>query len=1167
MKLKSIKLAGFKTFVDPTKIPLGSNLVAIVGPNGCGKSNIIDAIRWVMGESSAKQLRGEAVTDIIFNGSSVRKPVGHAAIELLFDNSTGSLGGEYAQYAEIAIRRQVSRDGQSNYYLNGTRCRRRDIIDIFLGTGLGPRSYAIIEQGTISKLIEAKPDDLRTHIEEAAGISKYKERRRETELRMQHTKDNLQRINDVRDEVGKQLERLQKQAKAAEQYKELKRQERLLKAKLLGKRWHLLAEELANHDQQIRQQELALEAEQTQYYQQEKQLIELQALHYTHAEQVTQLEQENYLKKSEINRLEQAIQHQQQRILQLSNDINQASQSLISLQNHKQEDEQQIEALTHQLIDIEPQLQQAKLNEAQLQTKLSEAEQAQQYRQSLWDSHVMETARHTQEAQTQQTKIQHIELTWQNNEPRITKFHEELGNMDDSVLQAQIMQLQQQKEEYVNKQQCLSNQMAHTQAQINEQHISYQQATKDLHTGQQVLQRLMAQHSALQTLQQEALGKKHNQVEQWLKEHRVQDTKRLAENIRVVEGWEKAVEIVLNQRLKAIGTHEIKTLTDSITQLEQGSITVIDLSFQANSTSKANLLISKIQSAWPITPLLAGIYIAESLALAWEQCETLAEHESIITQDGIWLGKGWLQIQHQMDTTTGILAREKELRQTLLEIETAQQSLTQFEQLSQTAQASLAELEYTREQIQQQISDDKSHTVQLTAQIQIKQAKLQQLQQRSKELTQEIAELQQQQNRLQLELQVVRKAWQIALENMAVYQQQQVDLKAAKEASAINYQAINQEVRKNHEQIQLLSSRCQTYTAQLDSKRQHLLRTESQLIQQQQRCELLQQQQLETEAPLIELNHDLQRNCQIQLNIAQRLAEARNSLQEIDKTIKIAEKNKFIIEQKLQKLRVKLEELKIHKQSFLVRKDTLVEQLSENGYQLMDILALLTENDNTNQFETEIHQLNQRLQRLGAINLAAIEEYQTEAERKQYLDTQYDDLVAALTALQEAIRKIDQETRHRFQETFMQINQGLQRLFPTLFGGGQAYLELTEDDLLAAGVNIMARPPGKRNSTIHLLSGGEKALTAVALVFAIFQLNPAPFCLLDEVDAPLDDANVGRFCNLLTTMAAKVQFLFITHNKVTMETAEQLIGVTMREPGVSKLVAVDIAEALKMATA
>ncbi len=1167
MKLKTIKLAGFKTFVDPTKIPLQSNLIAIVGPNGCGKSNIIDAIRWVMGESSAKQLRGEAVTDIIFNGSTVRKPVGQAAIELIFDNSAGSLGGEYAKYAEIAIRRQVSRDGQSTYYLNGTRCRRRDIIDIFLGTGLGPRSYAIIEQGTISRLIEAKPDDLRTHIEEAAGISKYKERRRETELRMQHTNDNLQRVNDVRDELAKQLERLQKQAKIAEQYKELKTQERLLKAKLLGKRCYLLTDELANHDQQIKQQELAIEAEQTQCYQQERQLIELQELHYAHAERVTQLEQENYLKKSEISRLEQAIQHQRQRITQLGNDLSQATQSLISLQRHKQEDEQQIEALTHQLIEIEPQLQQAKINKTELQTKLNEAEQIQQHWQSLWDNHLIETAQHTQEAQIQQTKIQHLERTWQTNEQRIAKLREELANVAECHLQAEIVELQQQQEEYLSKQQFLTEELTHIQAQINEQQVSYRQATQDLHNNQQILQKLMAQHTSLQTLQQEALGKKHNQVEQWLEQNQFQDSKRLAENIKVVEGWEKAVEIVLNQRLQAIGTHEIKALADSLTQLGQGSITLMDLSFQADNASGANLLASKVQSTWPIAPLLAGIYIAESLSLAWERCETLAEHESIITQDGIWLGKGWLQIQHQMDVTTGILAREKELRQIRLEIETAQQALTKFEQLSQTAQASLAELEYAREQVQHQINDDKTHTVQITAQIQIKQAKLQQLQQRSKELTQEIAELQQQQSDLQLELQAVRKTWQIALDNMANYQQQQIDLKAARETSTIHYQAINQEVKENQEQVQLLSSRLHTFTAQLDTKRQHMLRTENQLIEQQQRCELLEQQRLETEGPIIELEQALQTNCQIQLSTEQMLVEARSSLQEIDRNIKIAEKAKFTIEQQLQKLRVKLEELRLHKQTILVRKDTLTEQLSESGYQLIDIFALLTENDTVSHFESEINQLTQRIQRLGAINLAAIEEYQIEAERKQYLDSQYDDLVMALTALQEAIRKIDQETRHRFQETFIQINQGLQKLFPTLFGGGQAYLELTEDDLLEAGVNIMARPPGKRNSTIHLLSGGEKALTAVALVFAIFQLNPAPFCLLDEVDAPLDEANVGRFCNLLTTMADKVQFLFITHNKVTMETAEQLIGVTMREPGVSKLVAVDIAEALKMAAA
>lgn len=539
MKLKSIKLAGFKTFVDPTKVPIQSNIAAIVGPNGCGKSNIIDAIRWVMGESSAKQLRGDSVTDVIFNGSSARKPVGQASIELIFDNSDGSLGGEYAKFAEIAIRRQVNREGQSNYYLNGTRCRRRDIVDIFLGTGLGPRSYAIIEQGTISRLIEAKPDELRQHIEEAAGISKYKERRRETELRIQHTQDNLQRLNDIRNEIGKQLERLQKQAKTAELYKELKSQERLIKAKLLGKRWQRLSEELTVQETYISEQEIHIESLKTQLCQQEKQTIELQEVQHLCAEQVTQCERDNYVKKSEITRLEQTLQHLQQRIVHLTHDLEQAKNNLASLQLHQQEDDHLIEELSSKILSLEPELNQAKTLLEELGAKLNEADELQQHWQGLWDKHLIESSQYTQEAQIQQSKIQHIEKSWQANEHRLTKLRNELASLDDSSLQQQLIELLQQRDEHSFKQDEWNKEFENIQIQITEQRELLQQATANLHRQQQTLQKLVAQQTSLQTLQEEALGKKHNKAEQWLKDNQLHEAKRLAENITVEEGWER----------------------------------------------------------------------------------------------------------------------------------------------------------------------------------------------------------------------------------------------------------------------------------------------------------------------------------------------------------------------------------------------------------------------------------------------------------------------------------------------------------------------------------------------------------------------------------------------------------------------------------------------------
>lgn len=626
----------------------------------------------------------------------------------------------------------------------------------------------------------------------------------------------------------------------------------------------------------------------------------------------------------------------------------------------------------------------------------------------------------------------------------------------------------------------------------------------------------------------------------------------------------RAVELVLGQRLQAIGVADIKSYLSAVEGLKQGNVTLLEYLPCDFPSSSNTLLLNKIHSKWPIQNLINDVYIAESISEAYEQLQKFADHESIITKDGIWLGKGWLHIHQDKEVTTGLITREKELQHIIETIAQTKQTVTEFENTLKESKMRLENLEELKERIQHQINDGKAQAAQMTAQVQIKQAKLQQLHQRSQALTHEVNELLTQQEHVQFDLQTARKQWQTALEATRRYQQRQAELKSHREEAISNYRTLHLQIQSSKEHVQLLSSQLQTLTVQLDTKRQHRRRVQNQFIEQQQRCEHLRQQLAEAENPLAGLRQELQICCEKQLTIEQQLNEFRSKLQDVEHELRTLDKNKVTVELQLQTVRTKLEDLRINKQSIIVRRDTLIEQLTETHFLLTDIQRLITDNDSINYLEDELHQLNQRISRLGAINLAAIDEYKIESERKQFLDAQYHDLISALTTLQEAIRKIDQETRSRFHETFTQINQGLQELFPKLFGGGQAYLELTEDNLLEAGVNIMARPPGKRNSTIHLLSGGEKALTAVALVFAIFQLNPAPFCLLDEVDAPLDDANVIRFCNLLRAMSDKVQFLYITHNKLSMETAEQLIGITMREPGVSRLVAVDIEEALKM---
>jgi chromosome segregation protein len=1165
MKLKSIKLAGFKTFVDPTKLALQSNLVAIVGPNGCGKSNIIDAIRWVMGESSAKQLRGEGVVDVIFNGSTTRKPVGLASIELIFDNSEGRLGGEYANYAEIAIRRQVNREGQSSYFLNGTRCRRRDVTDVFLGTGLGPRSYAIIEQGTISRLIEAKPEELRNHIEEAAGISKYKERRRETAQRMQHTRENLQRLNDVREEVGKQLERLEKQAQAANQFKILKEQERLLRASIIGRRWQSLDEELNHLQKTLQALEYQFEHVQAQLLSHETQLFAKQQAHFMSLEQVSLQERENYAKKNDISRIEQAIAHDKQRKAQLQTDIAHANAALARLLADKDADNEQIMRLEKLLHETAPELQQQQELMIEIETQLQTAEQTLQHWRGLLTQVLSQANQCQQDAQVQQTTIQHLERAAQANAQRQVRLQEEAAQFDFRKLQEQIDELEMQAAELLTQHESLLQEFSQLQDSIGKVKFASHQLQEQIQAAQESIQQSTAQLTSLHTIQQEVLGKKHNKAKDWLDCNGLLTAPAIIQELEVEPGWEKAIEMVLQQRLQAIGISDMQDLYAAVPSLQAGNISVFAACQNWVSEPVPHLLISKIKSPWAIGSLLQGIHTAASWQQAVDLLATLAADESVITPDGIWLSHHWLHIQYETDMQTGLLAREREIQNLTVAVEQAKAHAEQLALHSDTLQDQLQQQEMQKAVVQNQLDENKQKLAQVKAELQINQAQLQHKQRRSQEIAQDLAELAIQQAMEQTELATAKELLDKALGKTAILKQQQEEIQDAESHVLQDSQSLKQTLKNKQEQFLQLKNAWQTMTVQLEAKQEHKIRIQQQFAEQDKRCQQLQQQLLELEPSLVDKQAELQLCCNLQWETEQHLSQLKNALQECSHALQELEQIKQTCEQDLGKYREQLEALRIRQQTLIVKRQTLAEQLTEQQYNVAQIRELLAGPGEISAFETELEQVQRRIQRLGAINLAAIEEYQTQGERKHYLDAQYEDLNLALSTLQDAITKIDKETKSRFVQTFERVNAGLQELFPKLFGGGEAYLQLTDNNLLEAGVSIMARPPGKRNSTIHLLSGGEKALTAVALVFAIFQLNPAPFCLLDEVDAPLDEANVGRFSNLLKHMANTVQFLFITHNKSTMQTAEQLIGVTMREPGVSKLVAVDVGQALQLA--
>jgi chromosome segregation protein len=1167
MRLSKIKLAGFKSFVDPTSITLPTNLTGIVGPNGCGKSNTIDAVRWVMGESSAKNLRGDSMTDVIFNGSNSRKPVGQAAIELVFDNSDGTLGGQYAEYNEISIKRTVTRDGQSLYHLNGSRCRRRDITDIFLGTGLGPRSYAIIEQGTISRLIEAKPEELRVFLEEAAGISKYKERRRETETRMRHTRDNLDRLNDLREELEKQLNHLQRQAATAERYKALKGEERGYKGQLQALRWRALDGEMKGREGQLREEETALEAQIARQRAAEAELEVRREAHVDATETFNQVQGEYYGIGADIARMEQTIQHARERYQQQRQDLDQLERSWNEAQVHIDKDSSRIQELDATLAELEPQHELAKEAEELSAAALAEAELQMQEWQTRWEGFNQEANEPAQSAQVERARIQQLEQQDGQLQQRLKRLEEEQGNLSADSLDEEIELLVERKAEGEMKTEVLQEQLATAIARINEQREQNHQQGRHLDETRGELQGRRGRHASLEALQQAALGKRQGAVSEWLAAQDLAEARRLAQGLKVADGWERAVECVLGDHLEAVCIDGMDPLLGALGSLQHGSLTLFDTSRRSEATTgdKGVSLLAKVESGWSLGSLLSGVYAAETLQEALALRSSLSANESVITRDGLWLGASWLRVVRDADERSGVIHREQELKELAETIAVLEERAETLQQGVEQGRALLRQLEEEREGAQRQLNEANRAHSEISSQLSARQARAEQVASRRERLQAEAAELRQHIVDNEAQIRSSRSTLHLALEQMEELALQREELMRRRDELRERLEQSRQQARTDRDAAHALTVRIQTMRTELDSTRQGLERVDQQLSQFAERREELKLALAEGDMPIQEKGLELEALLEQRMQVEERLNAARRLVGDIDHAMRELEGERHKAEQQAQTIRNGLERLRMGWQESKVRRQTLQEQLGEGGFEVEQVLEALPAEANIQEWESQLETIGQRIQRLGPINLAAIEEYEQQSERKNYLDVQNADLVEAMETLDNAIRKIDRETRTRFKETFDKVNKGLQEKFPRLFGGGHAYLELTGDDLLDTGVTVMARPPGKRNSTIHLLSGGEKALTAVAMVFAIFELNPSPFCMLDEVDAPLDEANVGRFCKLVKEMSEQVQFIFITHNKATMELATTLAGVTMHEPGVSRLVAVDVAEAMQLA--
>lgn len=1158
MRLKSIKLAGFKSFVDPTKIPFPTNLTCIVGPNGCGKSNTIDAVRWVMGESSAKNLRGDAMTDVIFNGSTGRKPVGQASIELVFDNSEGKLKGEYAQYNEISLKRKVTRDGQSIYYLNGTKCRRRDVTDLFLGTGLGPRSYAIIEQGMISKLIESKPEELRVYIEEAAGISKYKERRRETENRIRRTTENLERLTDIREELGRQINRLQRQAEAAEKYKNLKEDERQTRAQLLAMRWSEMDLELSQINQVIAEQELALEEVLTTQVQDDAGNEEKRILLVDLTDEFEKVQAQFYEIGGSLGRLEQNIQFQSQRSLQLDNDLQEVAIGMEEISMALQEDELSLEGIEEELLAVEPESESVSEQEEASQEVLMAAEEAMQAWQADWDKYNQDSAEPQRIADVSKSQIQHFENNISRIAQRLERLQHEMINLQiGEEAEEQLLMLDEQLEEKELQLEQQQQDAAKFQVTVQEERDKQQQLSQQLSESRTQLQSAMGRKASLEALQQAALGT-DSESGRWLQSNQIHQNKRLADKLTVENGWETAVETVLAEQLQSVVVPNIEQFAERLTHLKQGQMTLIEES--GSAAAQAGSLASKVSGLnanW-----LNQILCADDLASALTQRKNLQADQSIITPEGIWLGASWIRVKRAGEDQSGVLARKQELEELIVKEDDLDALVEELEVELESTSMRINTLEQQRDTAQREVNQAAQSLADHKSTIHAEKVRLEQQVNRRNQLQGEIDE---QKEHKEVEVESLEEAkiqWQTALEDMERFSDERELLLEKRDACRESLDQARHRARHQKDHAHQQQLKVQTFQHQKQSLLDAIGRHNTQKQKLEERKAQLLEQQDQGDSPVEELKMQYEEMMQQRLDVEELMKASRKKKETIEHEIRDVELKRQELEQKAQAVRSKLESTRMQYQTIHTRRTGIEEQLTEAEVVLDEVVESLAEDASIEACQRELEQIQQRITRLGAINLAAIDEYKTQSERKEYLDQQNEDLEKALETLENAIRKIDMETRTRFKETFDKVNGGLKELFPKVFGGGHAYLELTGDDLLDTGVAIMARPPGKKNSTIHLLSGGEKALTAIALVFSIFRLKPAPFCMLDEVDAPLDDANVGRYARLVEAMSEQVQFIYISHNKIAMEMAQQLMGVTMHEPGVSRIVSVNMDEAI-----
>jgi chromosome segregation protein len=1164
MRLSAIKLAGFKSFVDPTMLALASNRTAVVGPNGCGKSNVIDAVRWVTGESSARALRGEALEDVIFNGSRARKPIGRAAVTLIFDNSDGKLGGAYAAFTEISVARELVRDGPSRYFINGTRARRRDVVDLFLGTGLGGRSnYAVIEQGAVNRLIEARPEEMRQILEEAAGISRYKQRRHETENRIRHTRENLDRLNDLIGPLRQRLAVLKRQAANAEKYKRLKADERRARAELLALRWveQNARTETAEADLRAREEALATAVADQREARSAREAAQKAQQAATEAVQMRQAA--FYDAQSQAARIAQALAHARELGEMRARERDELARRADSLDTREHDDREADAQLCEQQRQTRAAHDKADAEQTAARAAAQHAARAVADAEAAWDELNAEGNPLGQlDAERRRANYAEERLDQlQKRQAARAVEREQLGAAEEAEI-AEAEQALAAREARLKAEQQAVREVGEAEEALAQ---TIAEAERAVQTQRAELGETQAALVAEKKLQQAVLREDDAAIVRWLKSLGVVGALAVARRVVVRRSWQRAAEAALGPWLRGFLVTSLPTIDDEPPGQPVCLIkdTPGDPTTTPTGPDGAPSLAEGLDAPAAIKAIAARVFVIEDAARALALRTQLQADQQLVTLDGYCIGCHSLITPANDAAEQGVLEREKrintlaaQLAESERDYEAQQQALTAEREQQRTLRARRAQLE-------RDLSESRRVLETARAELEGRRRREQQRQQRREELDTERAELAGQIDTASTEAAAAARrieALTVAAEIFSGKRRTAQDTLAAARAERDQARTVlddaQQKQHKLDAQLEQLAGRREAIAARHQDTQQTRAEIAARWV------EFDADTDVSATAPS-EDEHTRARDAQVTAERELRADQTR--LEAAKNTLQTANQNLMRAEQAVETAREALQAAQIEAETASVRRAGVAEQLEALGEDPAALAATLPEDATAAATSAAIAAIERKIQRLGAINLAAVGEYEAEAQREAYLQDQYADLTAALATLEAAIAKIDRETKSRFKATYTQVDARFSQLFPELFGGGEAALARTEDDWLAAGVKVTVRPPGKRKAAIQSLSGGEKALAAVALLFALFELNPAPFCMLDEIDAPLDDANVARFCELVRRMAARVQFIVITHNKLTMELAEQLHGVTMAEPGVSRLVSVDIEQALDMA--